>query len=56
LALPEPEPELAPQGNVVIREVLVHGEVRSRWPWFVVGLIAGTVATILAFVIAGGIG
>jgi hypothetical protein len=56
LALPEPEPELAPQGNIVIREVLVHGDVRRRWPWFVIGLFAGTVTTILAFVIAGAIG
>jgi hypothetical protein len=56
LTVPEPEPVVAPQENTIIREVLVHGDVRKRWPWFLLGLLAGTVATILAIVIAGGIG
>jgi hypothetical protein len=56
LALPEPEEVQAPQGNIVIREVLVHSEARKRWPWFVLGLFAGTAATMIAVIIAGGIG
>jgi hypothetical protein len=56
LAIPEPEVVQAPQGNVVIREVLVHGEVRKRWPWFVLGAFIGTIATIAVILLAGGIG
>jgi uncharacterized paraquat-inducible protein A len=56
LALPEPEPVQEPQGNTVIREVLVHSDVRRRWPVFILGLFVGSVITIVSFIIAGGIG
>lgn len=56
LAIPEPEVVQAPQGNVVIREVLVHGDARKRWPWFVLGAFIGTIATIAGVLLAGGIG
>ncbi len=56
MAIPEPEVVQAPQGNVVIREVLVHGDVRKRWPWFVLGSFIGAIATIVAILLAGGIG
>ena len=56
LALPEPEPVLEPQGNVVIREVMVHGETLKRWPLFVFGLFVGSAITVLTFLISRGIG
>ena len=56
LAIPEPEVVQAPQGNVVIREVLVQGDVRKRWPLFVLGLCVGTALTYLAIVLSVGIG
>ena len=56
LAVPEPEPVQAPQGNVVIREVLVHGDIRRRWPWFILGLFVGSALTVAVAFIAGGIG
>ena len=41
---------------MVIREVLVHGDVRRRWPWFILGLFVGSALTVAVAFIAGGIG
>lgn len=56
LALPEPEAIAAPEGNIVIKEVLVRQQRRRRWPWFVVGLFAGTLATGLTVYLVAWIG